>query len=70
MPIPVSAISNSSVPAAKEKDEKEAEGPYRVSAAEFTAPPPAARGAQPQRPQMAPGSFKVVVYEMASASGK
>jgi DNA-binding beta-propeller fold protein YncE len=35
-----------------------------VSAAEFTAPPPAAPGAQPQRPQMVPGSFKVVVYEM------
>jgi hypothetical protein len=41
-----------------------------VSAAEFTAPPPAAPGAQPQRPQMVPGSFKVVVYEMAAASGK
>ena len=36
-----------------------------VSAAEFTAPPPAAPGAQPQRPQMVPGSFKVVVYEMS-----
>jgi DNA-binding beta-propeller fold protein YncE len=34
-----------------------------VSAAEFTPPPPAAPGAQPQRPQMVPGSFKVVVYE-------
>ena len=34
-----------------------------VSAAEFTALAPAAPGAQPQRPQMVPGSFKVVVYE-------
>jgi len=41
-----------------------------VSAAEFTAPPPAAPGAQPQRPQMVPGSFKVVVYDMAAAAGK
>jgi len=41
-----------------------------VSAAEFTAPPPAAPGAQPQRPQAVPGSFKVMVYEMAAASGK
>jgi hypothetical protein len=35
-----------------------------VSAAEFITPPPAAPGAQPQRPQMVPGSFKVAVYEM------
>ncbi len=41
-----------------------------VSAAEFTAPPPAAPGAQPQRPQMAPGSFKVVVYEMTGAPAR
>ena len=41
-----------------------------VSVAEFTAPPPAAPGAQPQRPQMVPGSFKVVVYDMAAAAGK
>jgi DNA-binding beta-propeller fold protein YncE len=33
-----------------------------VSAAEFTTPPPPAAGAQPARPQMVPGSFKVVVY--------
>lgn len=39
-----------------------------VSAAEFTPPPPPAPGAQPQRPQMVPGSFKVVVYAMAAAS--
>ena len=38
-----------------------------VSAAEFTAPP---AGAQPQRPQMAPGSFKVVVYEMTGAPAR
>jgi len=38
-----------------------------ISAAEFTAPAPAAAGAPPQRPQMVPGSFKVVVYEMAAA---
>jgi len=37
-----------------------------ISAAEFTAPAPAAAGAPPQRPQMVPGSFKVVVYEMAA----
>ncbi|MGE5198320.1 MAG: hypothetical protein ACM3H9_01675 [Rhodospirillaceae bacterium] len=41
-----------------------------VSAAEFTAPPPPAAGAQPQRPQMVPGSFKVVVYEMTGAPAK
>jgi len=41
-----------------------------VSAAEFTAPPPAAPGAQPQRPQMVPGSFKVVVYEMTGAPAR
>jgi YVTN family beta-propeller protein len=40
-----------------------------VSAAEFTAPPPPA-GAQPQRPQMVPGSFKVIVYEMTGAPAK
>jgi YVTN family beta-propeller protein len=37
-----------------------------IAAAEYSAPAPAAAGAQPQRPQMAPGSFKVVVYEMAA----
>jgi len=41
-----------------------------VSAAEFTAPPPAAPGAQPQRPQMVPSSFKVVVYEMSGAPAR
>jgi DNA-binding beta-propeller fold protein YncE len=41
-----------------------------VSAAEFTAPAPPAAGAQPQRPQMVPGSFKVVVYEMIGAPAK
>jgi YVTN family beta-propeller protein len=34
-----------------------------ISAAEYTAAAPAAAGAPPQRPQMVPGSFKVVVYE-------
>jgi hypothetical protein len=40
--------------------------PHRtwVSAADFPAPPPAAPGARPQRPQMVPGSVKVVVFEM------
>ena len=38
-----------------------------VSAAEFTAPP---AGARPERPQMAPGSFKVVVYEMTGAPAR
>lgn len=38
-----------------------------VSAAEFTAPVPAAAGARPQRPPMVAGSFKVVVYGMAGA---
>jgi DNA-binding beta-propeller fold protein YncE len=41
-----------------------------ISSAEFTTPPPPAAGAQPQRPQMVAGSFKVVVYEMAAAPGK
>ena len=41
-----------------------------ISAAEFTAPAAAAAGAPPQRPQMVPGSFKVVVYDMAAAAGK
>ena len=37
-----------------------------VSAADFTPAAPAQAGGQPQRPQMVPGSFKVVVYEMAA----
>jgi DNA-binding beta-propeller fold protein YncE len=41
-----------------------------ISAAEFTTPPPPAAGAQPQRPQMVPGSFKVVVYELVGAAPK
>ena len=40
-----------------------------VSAAEFTTPPAPAAGAPPQRPQMVPGSFKVVVYQMAVVAG-
>ena len=41
-----------------------------VSAAEFTVPPPPAPGAQLQRPQMVPGSFKVVVFEMTGTPAK
>jgi DNA-binding beta-propeller fold protein YncE len=41
-----------------------------VSAAEFSAPPAAAPGIQPQRPQMVPGSFKVVVYDMTAVTGR
>jgi len=37
-----------------------------ISAAEFKAAPAPAAGAQPQRPQMAPGSFKIVAYETAA----
>jgi YVTN family beta-propeller protein len=40
-----------------------------VAAAEF-APPTAGPDGKPQRPQVAPGSFKVVVYEMASPPGR
>jgi len=35
-----------------------------VASAEFTPAPPAVAGAPPQRPQVLPGSFKVVVYGM------
>jgi len=41
-----------------------------VSSADFSAPPPAAPGAQPQRPQMVPGSFRVVAYEMTGAPAR
>ncbi len=40
-----------------------------IAAAEFTTPPPAADG-KPQRPQMAPDSFKVVAYEMTGGPGR
>jgi hypothetical protein len=40
-----------------------------VSAAEF-APPVTGPDGKPQRPQVLPGSFKVVVYEMAGQVGR
>ena len=40
-----------------------------VAAAEFGAPTTGPDG-KPQRPQVAPGSFKVVVYEMAGPPGR
>ena len=40
-----------------------------VAAAEF-APPTAGPDGKPQRPQVAPGSFKVVVYEMGKPAGR
>ena len=41
-----------------------------VASAQFAAPPPAAAGAPPARPQVVPGSFKVVVFEQASDDAK
>jgi len=40
-----------------------------VAAAEFLPPVPGPDG-KPQRPQVAPGSFKVVVYEMSGGAGR
>ncbi len=41
-----------------------------VASAQFTAPAPAASGAPPARPQVVPGSFKVVVYQYAADGAK
>jgi DNA-binding beta-propeller fold protein YncE len=41
-----------------------------VASAEFTPPPPPGPDGRPQRPQVAPGTFKVVVYGMPAQSGR
>ena len=41
-----------------------------VASAQFAAPAPVSAGAPPARPQVVPGSFKVVVFEPASGGAK